>query len=98
MVCYSWFCEVPYLYKEGSSLIFHGWKSIGRLFCSILVCFFSIFLSMFSRLIIEGFWHARDIEERSYCKQTMQIRYDECLFYFFVNFERVLTSYPRFML
>jgi hypothetical protein len=40
------------------------------LICSILVCFLLYFLSICPRIIIEGFWHAKDIEERAIAIQA----------------------------
>jgi hypothetical protein len=62
-----------YLYEAPPSL-FHGWKSIGRLVLAHhLVWYFFFFGGQVSNVLIEGFWHIRDIEERAIAKQ---VRYD----------------------
>jgi hypothetical protein len=68
---------------------------------------FSISRKLHPRIIIEGFWHAKGIEERAIATQTMQVKYEVFdLSCFFVNFlklsinieieyHRVLISYIR---
>jgi hypothetical protein len=77
----SWFSLYgftrAYLYKDCTSLIDHGWKSIGRLIFPIIWCgFFFIFLSKCYMIIKEDFDLHMIIEEGVIVKKAMRVMYE----------------------